>query len=218
MENGYSLCLNKWALDKDIKNELGLLVIISSLCAEKGYCWASNEYFGELFNIPPKTISRKIKLLEDKNYIEVEYERKGTQVTKRYIRIPNLWNDHHPQKCGWTIPKNEEENNISINNINNIIKEFENEIGNMTPYQLDRLQSYTDDLSEEMIIEAIHIASRYNKKSLSYIEAILKQWIANNVKCKADIKPVRLTKNTAKRMQLEMSQSYIDQINDLYEN
>ena len=34
MENGYAICMNEWALDKDIKNELGLLFIISCLCAE----------------------------------------------------------------------------------------------------------------------------------------------------------------------------------------
>ena len=32
MDQGYSICLNIWALDKDIKSELGLLLIISSLC------------------------------------------------------------------------------------------------------------------------------------------------------------------------------------------
>ena len=51
MEDGYSLCLNKWALDKTIKNELGLLLIISSLTAEKGYCYASNGYLAKQFNI-----------------------------------------------------------------------------------------------------------------------------------------------------------------------
>ena len=40
MENGYSICFNEWALDQTIKNELGLLLIISSLSAEKGYCYA----------------------------------------------------------------------------------------------------------------------------------------------------------------------------------
>ena len=41
--NGYAICFNDWALDKSIKNELGLLLIISSLCAKEGYCYATNE-------------------------------------------------------------------------------------------------------------------------------------------------------------------------------
>ena len=74
--NGYAICFNEWSLDKEIKNELGLLLIISSLCAEKGYCFASNEYLGNLFNLPKETISRKIKLLQKKNYITIEYDKK----------------------------------------------------------------------------------------------------------------------------------------------
>ena len=73
MQNGYALCSNKWALDKDIKNELGLLIIISSLTAEKGYCYASNKFLAELFNIDETNISKKIKKLEKKNYIAIEY-------------------------------------------------------------------------------------------------------------------------------------------------
>ena len=61
MKDGYSICLNEWALDKDIKNELGLLLIISSLCSEKGYCFASNNYLAQLFNITEISVSRKIK-------------------------------------------------------------------------------------------------------------------------------------------------------------
>ena len=212
MENGYALCLNKWALDKSIKNDLGLLLIISSLCAEKGYCWASNEYLGNLFNVTPESISRKLKLLENKNYITIEYERRGTQVIKRYLRLTKISTDHY-QKCQWTINKNVKENNISINNISLIIKEYENEIGFMTPFQLEKIQSYLDSLDEEMIIEAIHIASKNNKKSLSYIEAILKQWIAQGIKCVSDI-----PKKKTNKKEYELDQSYLDKINDLYEN
>ena len=59
---GYSICFNEWALDKDIKNELGLLCIISSLCAKDGYCYATNEYFAGLFDTSVSAISKKIKL------------------------------------------------------------------------------------------------------------------------------------------------------------
>ena len=212
MENGYALCLNKWALDKSIKNDLGLLLIISSLCAEKGYCWASNEYLGNLFDVTPESISRKLKLLENKNYITIEYERRGTQVIKRYLRLTKISTDHY-QKCQWTINKNVKENNISINNISLIIKEYENEIGFMTPFQLEKIQSYLDSLDEEMIIEAIHIASKNNKKSLSYIEAILKQWIAQGIKCVSDI-----PKKKTNKKEYELDQSYLEKINDLYDN
>lgn len=127
MNNGYSICFNEWALDKEIKNELGLLLIISSLCAEKGYCYASNEYFAELFGIDEVSVSRKIKLLERKKYISVEYEKRGCEVKNRYLRLTKMLIDDL-QKNQSTINKNVKENIISNNNIS--INNKENSINN----------------------------------------------------------------------------------------
>lgn len=133
MEEGYSICFNEWALDKSIKNELGLLLIISSLTAEKGYCFASNKYLSGLFGEPEKTISRKIKVLEEKGYIEIEYEKRGCEIVSRKIRLPKMRNvdtqncgSYGPQNCGPTVRKNEEDNIISINNTSNNITSINN--------------------------------------------------------------------------------------------
>lgn len=115
MDNGYAICFNEWALDQDIKNDLGLLIIISSLTAEKGYCYASNRYLAELFNTTEETISRKIKRLERKKHITIEYEKCGTQIISRKIRLTKISMDHY-QKYQWTIDENVKENNTSINN------------------------------------------------------------------------------------------------------
>lgn len=122
MNKGYALCLNEWALDKEIKNELGLLLIISSLCAEKGYCWANNEYLANIFEVDESTISRKLKKLEKKKYIIVDYEKRGCEVISRKIRLTKMSTDEL-QKCQPTIDENVKENNIIINNtiINNTI-------------------------------------------------------------------------------------------------
>ena len=90
MNDGYSICLNKWAFDKEIKNELGLLLIISSLCVQKGFCFASNEYLAKLFNEDVTTISKKIKKLESKKYIEISYKKRGFEVTAREIRLAKM--------------------------------------------------------------------------------------------------------------------------------
>lgn len=118
MENGYSICLNKWALDKEIKNELGLLLIISSLCAKEGYCFASNSFLAEQFNLSEQSISDKIKKLERKNYIEIEYEKRGCEIISRKLRLRKNCIDDKT-KIVSTIKQNAKDNNISINNINN---------------------------------------------------------------------------------------------------
>ena len=121
MYDGYSICLNTWALDKDIKNELGLLLIISGLTAKCGYCHATNAYFAELFDTTEISISRKIKKLEEKEYINIEYTKRGSQIIERKIRLSNLLTDHY-QNCYPTVNKNVKENNTSIN----ITKEKDN--------------------------------------------------------------------------------------------
>lgn len=118
IQDGYSICLNEWALDPNIKNELNLLLIISSLTAEQGYCYASNSYFAELFKIDEVSVSRKIKKLSDCGYISIEYAKQGCQITERKLRLTKML-IHDLQKNQSTINKNVKDNNISIKNINN---------------------------------------------------------------------------------------------------
>ena len=84
---GYSICQNAWLFDKEIKNELPLLIYISSLCNKEGFCYASNGHFAEKFQEDITTISKKIKKLEAKKYIELVYIKQGFKVDKREIRL-----------------------------------------------------------------------------------------------------------------------------------
>lgn len=126
IEDGYSLCQNKWALNKEIKNELPLLLIISCLTAKTGYCMAKNKYFSELFSEHETCISRKIKKLEEKGYITIEYIKRGCEIKDRKIRLAKIITDDY-QNCQPTISKIVKDNNISINNTSinkeNILKE-----------------------------------------------------------------------------------------------
>lgn len=119
MNNGYVICPKKWILDKKIKNELGLLLIISSLCNNKNYCWATNSYLAKLFDEDEATISRKIKKLEQNKYIIIEYERKGSKVVSRKLRLTKK-STAHCQKNQRSVDENVKDNNISINNIKHI--------------------------------------------------------------------------------------------------
>jgi len=112
--NGYSICFNEWALDKTIKSELGLLLIISGLCAERGYCFASNEYFSNLFDVDEVTISRKLKKLEKKSYIKIMYSRNGYRVENREIRLTKMSPPINKNVNG-AINKNVKYNNTSNN-------------------------------------------------------------------------------------------------------
>lgn len=45
---------------------------ITALCNEKGYCWASNKYFSDLYEVDERTIRRWISSLESNRFVKVE--------------------------------------------------------------------------------------------------------------------------------------------------
>ena len=59
--------------DTDIPANAKLLYgEITALCNQKGYCWATNDYFANLYDCSKKTVSRWIGNLKSKGYISVE--------------------------------------------------------------------------------------------------------------------------------------------------
>jgi len=117
MMGGYGICWNSWLEDERIKNELRLLIKISSLTAKNGYCTASNDYLAKYFNTTVVTISRQIKKLETLGYIEIEYKKRGAEVLSRKITIHDYQKHQSSinKNDNRTINKNVKENNISIN-------------------------------------------------------------------------------------------------------
>lgn len=68
---------------------------ITALCNERGYCWASNTYFAELYGVHAKTASEWIGSLAKLGYIEISYIRTdlNTRVETRRISLPSRINE-----------------------------------------------------------------------------------------------------------------------------
>ena len=84
----YSIIPAHVRYDKDLTPNAKLLYAeITSLCNEKGYCWANNSYFAELYGVTTVSISKWIKSLVEKGYIstEIEYKEGSKEILKRYI-------------------------------------------------------------------------------------------------------------------------------------
>lgn len=89
---------------------------ITSLSNEKGYCYAENSYFANLYNVSIVTISKWINQLVQKGYIESEiiYKEGTKQIVNRYLRIVK-----DPIKEKFNTPIKEKFNDNNINNLNN---------------------------------------------------------------------------------------------------
>ena len=88
---------------------------ITALCNDKGFCWASNDYFAKLYNVNKTTISRWIAQLKKNGYIFVRLEyREGTnEIINRYMQIKQ---DPIDEKINTPIDENAKDNNTLINN------------------------------------------------------------------------------------------------------
>ena len=88
---------------------------ITALCNEEGYCWATNDYFAELYNVSKISISKWINLLVQKGYLisEIIYKEGTKQILNRCLRIVE-----YPIKEKFNTPIKEKlkENNTSMNN------------------------------------------------------------------------------------------------------
>ena len=69
-----------------------LLIHIISLCKKNGYCWATNRYFCDIYNVTQVTISKSISNLATFGYIKTEYDNKGTNNSKRIIKLSEVLN------------------------------------------------------------------------------------------------------------------------------
>jgi hypothetical protein len=87
--------------DKELKpSEKLLFGEISALMDAKGYCWASNKYFAELYDVAIETVSRWITHLVKKGYVKskIVYAEDGKTVLQRklWAILPVLDEDEDP--------------------------------------------------------------------------------------------------------------------------
>ena len=107
--NYYSVIPANVRYDENLKDKAKLLYgEITSLSDRNGYCYASNRYFANLYNVSSTTISLLIKNLIDNGYIESQiiYKEGTKEILNRYLKII---------KEGYL--KKLKDNNTSINNI-----------------------------------------------------------------------------------------------------
>ena len=173
--------------DKTLKPLARLLYAeITALCNKEGYCWSSNQYFADLYEVDPKTVSGWIGQLKTKGYITVQLEYKeGTkQVLKRYIRINEGGMDKimdtlpikkcipSPQNDGDPPHKIMEDNKT----INNTFNNTTNKGTRFTPPSVDEVSDYCNQRNNS--VDAETFIDFYQAKGWMVGKNKMKDWKA----------------------------------------
>jgi hypothetical protein len=168
---------------------------ITALCNEKGYCWAGNAYFSELYKVHNKSISRLISQLEKKGYIQIEMKFDGKQVKARHISI-NPSNNNvttYEQNCGEggnenvTTPSNKivTDNITLINTTSNNTKELYIRYAEFVQLKESEYNKLIEEHGKPLTDKMIQVLDNYKgangKKYKSDYRAIL-NWVVDKVK------------------------------------
>ena len=125
---------------------------ITALCNEKGFCWASNRYFAELYGVSIRSVKGWIDILSQKGYIQTNltYQQHSKEIECRIITIaggekifttPGK-NFHYPGEKIFTTPGEKifTHNNTSMNNTS--LKgdaKFQKNFANFSPKEIMNL-------------------------------------------------------------------------------
>lgn len=178
----------------------------------------------ERWNVDRKTVRRFLNLLEKEQMITLTKSRqKGTTVkvlkysdyqqfseglrdNKKDNGVHNAKdiardNDRDINKNEKN-EKNEKNNVVVVEEVNNssfrsVIKAYESVFGMINSFMVESLQYWSDDLSPELVIEALRISAKGNASNFKYTESILRSWENQDVKTLDDVKA--LDRKTEKR-------------------
>lgn len=106
LDKWYWIMPNNVLFDKELSDKQKLLFcLISSLCAEKGFCWAKNSFLAEKLWSTTRTIREHITTLQEKWYIIIEMKNNNERSIKLSDRV-----EENFLGGGKKLPRGEEEN------------------------------------------------------------------------------------------------------------
>lgn len=81
---------------------------------------------------------------------------------------------------------NSKVNDSCVNDLQVIVDFYNENIGLITPYGLEILSSYAEEMDQELIILAMKKSVEANKRTIQYIKAILNNWSKQGIKTVLD--------------------------------
>ena len=148
--------------DAKLKDKAKLLYgEITALCNEKGYCWATNDYFANLYGVSKTTISLLIKNLIEGGYLEsqIVYKEGTKEILNRYLSIVK---DPIKENLNTPIKEKLKDNNTSINNTFNNTYYINEELNELFIDFLKMRKQLKAVNSERAINSLINTLSKYD--------------------------------------------------------
>lgn len=190
--NYYAVIPANVRYDTELKpNEKLLYGEITSLMNKEGYCYASNKYFAELYNVSVQSISYWISNLINKGYLqsEIVYKENSKEISYRKLTTTLLKKTLIPIKENFKggikeIFKDNNKDIIINNNIERYIEEIQQfkPVLNSSDYEI--IQKIANKYSLEQVKQALAISKQNNAYSIKYLLQVL----VNGIKEKSPIK------------------------------
>ena len=174
---------------------------ITALSNKLGFCFASNNYFAQLYNVNKNTISSWITDLKKEGFITVKIERDLRNViTKRCIGIT--------KKMDTPIHEITKYNNTSINITSNNISKREGFVNHVMyfDYPKQMKQEFIDYWTEKSS-DRVNAKMRYEKQSTFDVKLRLARWSKNSAKW--DSKKTGTSKLDAQLSEYEKGKKYL---------
>lgn len=170
--------------DKELTDKAKLLYgEITCLCNKEGYCFATNNYFANLYNCTPRAIQFTISKLQEKGYIKITVE--NNYQRKIYLTdalgYEKIFTLPHEKNFTGGYEKNFTNNNIKyniddlfiliINNSNEIPKEFYSNLRRLEfiyPQKIIDIMENTNLIKIKEIIYTLFLIYNSNFKNIIF--------------------------------------------------
>lgn len=175
---------------------------ITALSGKYGYCFATNNYFADLYGISKDTVSKRINHIKSVGHLEVQLLYENKQVVGRKMKIKQLPFTPIDEKADTPIDKKMDTpidenvlgNNTSINNIKSNRDDVQNSIDYInhnlemitSPMKIQEIEYLVNDIKNQKL-EIVKVATNYckeNRKGVNYLIKVLTNWINENIDTK----------------------------------
>jgi DnaD/phage-associated family protein len=130
----------------------------------------------------------------------------------------NNENDNENVNVNENVNDNNNASDSCIDGLQKVIDFYNENIGAITPYGLEILQSYAEEMPVDLIIYAMQISVEANKRTIQYIKAILNNWQKAGVKTIADAKNESQKKTNKSKKESNFEQREYEDLSYLYAN